>query len=116
MSVRNSIMTYRPFREFAVQAFRERPWLGKHNVGTPERIASIVTGLVIAGTGRRAKGPVKMLANAAALALLQRGVMGVCPMYKCLGLNTAKQPALDREGSVKVEQSIVVHRPVEVLY
>lgn len=62
------------------------------NVGEPERIASIVGGVLAAGAAvvqRSAATPFLFLA---AGLLIHRGVTGRCRVYDKLNLNTAKAP------------------------
>ncbi len=63
------------------------------NVGTAERIASIVAGtaLVLGALARPSFG--RIILGLAGAALLQRGLSGHCPVYRRLGIDAPGQGA-----------------------
>lgn len=91
------------------------------NVGTIERIASGVVGAGMLGLGVRHRRAYGFLTAAAGLGLLYRGISGNCKAYQLLGVSTCSVPSHPRisvpgNRGVKVEETIVVHRPVGEVY
>jgi uncharacterized membrane protein len=114
---KENMLTFQPFRDVVASTpFREREGDTHRNVGDTERIASVVTGLVVGALGLRSSGAVKAVSAIAALALLKRGMTGTCPVYKALGRNTAGSVSFDRPGSIKIEESVIVNRPTNALF
>ncbi len=90
------------------------------NVGETERLLSMLGGsaLAVYGLTRRSLGGLALMA--AGGSLLYRGLMGHCPMYGMLGVNTAegRGPATSVPAGrgVKVEETVTIDRPPEDLY
>jgi uncharacterized membrane protein len=91
------------------------------NVGSKERIASVVGGGALAAAGL-ARGGLSGLAMAlVGGGLLHRGATGNCMTYNALGINTARpadgKPVRIAAGrGVRISQSITVLKPVDELY
>ena len=79
------------------------------NVGSAERIISIVAGALI--FSRAGSGSNKLLKAVVGGALLYRGIKGVCPVYKTIGMNTSTN-----SKSVLVEADVTVNRPRDEVY
>jgi uncharacterized membrane protein len=91
------------------------------NVGTAERVVSVVAGATLAGYGlARRSWPGAALALAGGLCIY-RGARGWCSLYQLLGINNAQRSREDIEsrlskGGVKIEKVITVQAPADVLY
>jgi uncharacterized membrane protein len=87
------------------------------NVGSAERIASIVlgSGLLTFGLIRRSRAGWGLAATGATL--LYRGIGGNCAVYRALGINRAAD-ADGRRGNlgVKIERELSIEEPAEKLY
>ena len=91
------------------------------NVGKPERILSLVGGSVLAGYGLSRPNLGGLLLFGLGGSLLYRGITGHCHLYSALDINTSDQARGERTAipageGVKIEQAIVVNRPVEDVY
>ncbi|HEX2188098.1 MAG TPA: SRPBCC family protein [Longimicrobiaceae bacterium] len=97
-----------------------------HNVGGPERLASLAGGGILALAGLKRGGLGGALAALAGAALLERGVTGHCRVYGGLGLSSARDDTGRRIGApervgtfdstLTVRTSLTVARPREELY
>lgn len=89
------------------------------NVGDTERIVCGLVGGALAVFGFNGRGP-GVLSALAGGALLWRGITGNCMGYRALGISTAgpsgEAAAIPAGHGVKVEDSIVVNRPVAEVY
>jgi len=115
---KENMLTFQPFKD-VVTATTERNQKPRphRNVGSTERIASVVTGLVVGALGLKSSSSVKALSALASMALLKRGLTGTCPVYKALGKDTAeKDVSFDRPGSIKIDESVIINRPAKALY
>jgi uncharacterized membrane protein len=87
------------------------------NVGDTERLVCGLVGGAISVLGITGRGPglVSMLVGGS---LLWRGVTGHCSGYQALGINTAvsDQAAIPAGHGVKIEEAIVVNKPVAEVY
>jgi uncharacterized membrane protein len=95
-------------------------WVPHVNVGDAERIVSAGIGgaMAICGLWRMSLGGFALAALGGCL--VYRGLSGHCGVYQSLGLNSA-EPEEPRRGvreksGVKVEKSVTVNRPPDVLY
>lgn len=98
-----------------VRASRSLPKLPQspgQNVGDSERAVSVAAGVILAALGVWRRSTPGYLAAAAGGAMLYRGLMGHCLLYKALGINTAS----DEARSLEVIQTVLINRPVEELY
>jgi len=91
------------------------------NVGSVERLASLVTGGLLAAGGLNARDPIcQALALGFGGALLLRGATGYCGMYAAAGLDTANEEgpatAVRAGHGFKFEESITIARPASELY
>lgn len=110
-------LTTQPFSEV-----RELKLLRKelhHNVGQPERLASLIGGaaLLAFGASQRSLGGVLLALLGGSL--VYRGATGHCELYKRLGVDTAghnlKGGVEDQQG-VKIEKTIRIGRTPSYLY
>ena len=90
------------------------------NVGKAERVISVVAAAAVAAVGLRRKRLRPLLLPVAG-SLLSRGVTGRCAVNRALGRNSAggrvsPVASVRRGEGVKVEQSVVVNRPVQEVY
>lgn len=87
---------------------------GKVNVGTSERILSLLGGAALVGLGVRRRTLPGLLATAAGSALAWRGYSGHCPAYAALNMNTADRGAAAPgdyfSHGIHVEESLTVSR------
>jgi uncharacterized membrane protein len=109
--------------EIATHEVREpagRTFAGRRvNVGTGERIASLLGGGVMAlyGLSRGTTGG--LLLAAAGGALAYRGYTGHCDVYQALGHSTAEHPdrtSIPAGQGVKFEESVTINKPADELY
>lgn len=84
------------------------------NVGRAERVASIVSGVLLAAYGIRRSSLAGLSIAATASALVFRGVTGYCPANAALGRNSAG--ASSRRRRVDVRMSLIIDRPREEVY
>lgn len=83
------------------------------NVGTLERVGSIIGGAVLTGLGLRRHSLFGMLVAGAGMALAARGVTGRCGLYKKMDVNTARH----RESTHhSVTGSVTIKASPEELY
>jgi len=80
------------------------------NVGTNERIASALGGLVLAYWGLR--GRTSWLMTLAGGALMYRGLSGNCPVNSAIGRNTAEQET----KPLTITKTLTIRKPKEELY
>jgi uncharacterized membrane protein len=91
------------------------------NISEPERWGSMAAGVALAAYGlsrRRGAGLVLALLGGY---LVRRGMSGHCETYEMFGINTAgtggdTRQALGGSAGVNVEESVVINRPVSLLY
>ena len=99
----------------------------RRNVGDIERALSAVGGGALALLALRRRGASGVAMGLAGAELLRRGVTGHCRVYDALGVSTARDSSarddvtsraatVNARKAVKVEHSIVVHRPAGDLY
>jgi len=88
------------------------------NVGDLERYASLIAGGALTLNCLFRPTLASMAIGYAGAYLVYRGLTGHCPIYRGLGVNTARRqgpkPVSDR--GFKVERSIVVNRPAPEIY
>ncbi len=124
--MRGGIRTTRPEQAARVQKPAEvQQNTQSHSVGDRERLVSglIGGGMILHSLGSRfsGAGAIEALIGAA---LVHRSLTGRCPTYDMLGLNTHDHTDTSSIGrhkvrsnrAVKVEQSVMVERPVTDLY
>jgi len=90
------------------------------NVGAAERWASLIGGAALALYGLSKRSMSGLLMAAAGGALLNRGATGHCPVYRRLGVDTARgrESHLGLPGihPVEVEHAVTINRPRDELY
>ena len=62
----------------------------KNNVGSIDRGARIVVGLLLVGAGALLSGLLQILAVVVGIVLILTSFVGYCPIYGMLGMSTAK--------------------------
>lgn len=103
-----------------------------HNVAQPERVASVALGAALIAYGLRRRDPSGIAAAVIGGAFVHRGATGDCPVYRALGVGTGDSDAVldspKRRGltsraatvnareSIKVERSVTINAPRQVLY
>ena len=88
--------------------------LPESNVGSTERLITMLAGAALLGYAWRNSSKGLGLASAG---LLLRGVTGYCPAYDAMGINNAEtRDALSGSRGVHVRESITIHAPAEELY
>lgn len=109
---------YRPLHDYSPDDIHQ----GKQeNVGQLERYGSMVAGAAMLVSGL-AKGKLGGLTLAAVGgSFLYRGWTGHCSVYQQLGIDTCDShskpsTAIPAKRGVKVEKSLIVNQPVEMLY
>ena len=60
------------------------------NVGERERVASVAGGVALMSVAVFKRGPLSIPALFSGLILLLRGLTGICPAYKALGISTGE--------------------------
>lgn len=98
------------------------------NVGSVERLASVVGGSLLALYGAKRKDLAGAALALAGAALVQRGASGHCDVYEGLGLSTAHDGAislrkqhgeaavLDASKAIRVEHTATIELPAAELY
>jgi uncharacterized membrane protein len=99
---------------------------GERNVGSIERVASVLGGLLLVGYALRKRNVSGVVGGVVGAALLQRGTTGHCHLYGAMGMSTAGDAALvqqhggaavlDAQKAVKVEHRVTINRPRAELY
>lgn len=100
-----------PARNLTLERARQRNTQGV-NVSDPERWLSAIGGGALTAFGLlRGQWSGYVLASLGG-ALVWRGITGVCPMYKSMGISTASE----QSQGIDVEQTIIINRSQEELY
>jgi uncharacterized membrane protein len=89
------------------------------NVGTAERVVSVLGGGLLAAYGLRRGTSMGLLSALAGGALVYRGVTGHCDVYQTLGLTSAEhneRTAIPSGQGVKFEESVTIQRSAEELF
>lgn len=94
------------------------------NVGERERVASVAGGVALMSVAVFKRGPLSIPALFSGLVLLLRGLTGICPAYKTLGISTAEDTDYRRsenvsvpaETGIHVVRAVTINRPAEDLY
>jgi uncharacterized membrane protein len=86
------------------------------NVGSTERLASIIGGgtLAVLGLSRWSLGGLGLAAIGAGL--VYRGATGHCGTYELLGVSTAEPSVRTLTKPIEFQRNITIDRPVEELY
>jgi len=84
------------------------------NIGTRERLASIVSGMLFTTFGLRRASPIGYAMAAAGGVLLFRGVTGYCPVTEVLTTDHARKHTHDT--AVRIKESVTIDRPRSELY
>lgn len=101
---------------------RLQPAEGAHarkNVGTAERIISLVGGATFLVAGTRKADWGGLLLGTLGASLLYRGATGHCKGYQTLGISTAEQApnsVIPAQQGIKVERSVTINKPAAELY
>jgi uncharacterized membrane protein len=110
--------TYAPFRNLpglvTVEESKPLP-----NVGTPERIGSVIAGLALFSLGVKCRGVLGGVLTLLGAYIIHRGVTGRCEGYRTLGIDTAGNSegrGVPEDVGVKVEKSVEVRRSPMELY
>ncbi len=69
----------------------------KKNVGKSDRIIRVVVGLIFLYLGSVATGAFSVILYIVAVILLLTGLVGTCPLYSALKMNTRKKPGSSGE-------------------
>lgn len=83
------------------------------NVGTTERIASVVGGALLTYYGLSKPNFGGLVMAAAGGALLYRGTTGYCPINSMVGRDTAEQ---NRDISIEITRSLTINKPRSEVY
>jgi uncharacterized membrane protein len=88
------------------------------NVGTSERLASVLGGSLLTIVGLRRRSNFGALLAIVGGGLIYRGLTGHCRVYEMLGRNTAVPPEPREyfEHGVHVEESVTIDKPAAELY
>jgi uncharacterized membrane protein len=90
------------------------------NVGTTERLLSLVSGGIIGAFGLRQRSLEGLLLAAAGGALLYRGITGHCHCYGALGISSNRDEdsatGVPAQMGFKLESSLMIDRPASELY
>jgi uncharacterized membrane protein len=88
------------------------------NVNETERWASAIGGAALSAYGLSRRSWPGLVLAAIGGALVYRGALGHCSVYEALGVSTTDlgRRKVNTHRAVKVEQSIIVNRPADVLY
>jgi uncharacterized membrane protein len=92
------------------------------NVGTKERIASTVGGVLLGLYGLTRRDRLGLAAGVIGLSLIKRGATGHCATYSWLGLTTegdrlhVEDPSVDPESALVARHSVTVNRSPTACY
>jgi uncharacterized membrane protein len=86
------------------------------NAADLEHMGALIAGGLLMLIGMTRRGVAGALYNVAGAALLVRGGRGYRPLYDKLGLAFPERPTSAGRGGIRVESSIVIHRPVTEVY
>src|SRR5258708_7793332 len=90
------------------------------NVGSTERLASVLGGSLLTLVGMRRRSNFGALLAILGGGLVYRGMTGHCPAYSYLRKNTAQgrraEPEEDFQPGVYVKQAGTIHKPTAELY
>lgn len=91
------------------------------NVHPAERLFSLVVGGALAAAGVRRRSPAGIGLALAGVEMIRRGLTGHCFAYEAFGMRTAPlgqgaSISVPYELGVRVDQSIVIHRPPKDVY
>jgi uncharacterized membrane protein len=92
------------------------------NVGSAERVGSLLAGALMAAYGLRRRGGIGWLAALTGASLVKRGVTGHCEAYSVMGVTSvgnrlhAEDASVDPESSIDVRRSIRVQRSATACY
>lgn len=114
LSQENTLSAQRPAGFFARQAS------GTKNVGEMERWLSMAAGGALLVTPLARGRLPGLLSLGVAAGLIYRGLSGHCHLYQALGVDTSEdqddQVGVPARQGVKVEQTMVIHRPASELF
>ena len=104
----------------AISTFMQKSSDLTENVGTTERVASVVAGSALIGMGIRTRSAGGVVAALTGGALLFRGATGHCPIFAAIGLSTAEEPSPNTSVAygrgVQIEEEVTIARPREEIY
>lgn len=108
-------------RYLSTESSRSARALDGINVANGERLASIVAGSALVGTGILKRSVAGIGMAALGIALIMRGKTGHCNLYSALGISTAddqrnQDAAVPYGHGIRVEESVIINRPPEELY
>lgn len=89
------------------------------NVGSRERMASLIAGGAMIAYGIKRRGAPGFSMAAVGGMLLERAFTGHCMLYQALGVNTCeghRREGLPYELGVRVDESITIDKPAEELF
>ncbi|MCL4855154.1 MAG: DUF2892 domain-containing protein, partial [Bryobacteraceae bacterium] len=89
------------------------------NVGSRERMVSLIAGGAMIAYGIKRRGVPGFSMAAAGGMLLERAFTGHCMLYQALGVNTCeghRREGLPYELGVRVDESITIDKPAEELF
>jgi uncharacterized membrane protein len=99
---------------------QRRPEADEMNVGQLERVASVMVGSLLVARGIKQMSLLGLAVAGLGAALVQRGATGKCPVYKALNVTTAEETGKwlthPLSQHIRVEQSVMVNRPLEEVY
>ena len=103
-----------------------------HNVAQPERIASVTAGAALIAYGLKRRDAAGIVSALIGGVFIHRGATGNCPVYSALGVSTGDAEAVldssrrrgvtgraatvNARNAIKVERSVTISAPREVLY
>ena len=114
--------TFEPdFSDSAAEGSRSGRTDNLRNVADQERWASLIAGglLALYGLSRRSRGGFGLALLGGSL--IARGASGHCDLYQALGVNTSRRhrglnASMTSGEGVRVEETVIVDRPVDELY
>jgi uncharacterized membrane protein len=119
MILRQSPETATPLEQQTAESSEESTHR-RGNVGSGERLASVVAGAVLATVGLVRRDARGLVAAGIGAALVQRGATGYCHLYDALGLNSAQQRGTAEDeveaSGVHIEEALLINRPAHELY
>ena len=127
--VRRAAESEQPARSGGGRRPLQRPHLrGRTNVGSVERVLSVLGGGALALYGLRRRGAPGTVAGLAGAMLVQRGATGHCMVYESMGVDTSEEArrglvrqhgrsaVLQAASAIRVEHAVTVNRPRAELF
>jgi len=110
---------YSQFDGEPLPAGQQPAWHPPVNVGSSERLISLLGGGVLAAYGLTRGTTSGLVLGLAGAALAYRGYTGHCQMYQALGMSSAEhgnEASIPSGQGIKIQESITIQKPADELF